>query len=167
VNIQSYIVAFWLVWVLTACASSKNQANSEQFEPWVMQGALACSEAQLVMGNPLWDANTEMPLNKDFDRVEIYRHTDVTYFVVSIGFDHLFPDAPSAHCHIDKEMGNVLWAGFSGGEPGNETFNREKYFSPYVREVNIANLNQSSMDSVTLSLRDALRKMEKMEDTQR
>lgn len=135
--------------IVSACASDEPGHTIEEKEKWIEKGVIACSEAQLEIGNEYWDILTGLPKDPDFDRVNVQFRNNISYFLVHIGFDKIYPGVPSASCHISIASGKVLWAGYSTGE----MMVSERHFEKYELVNNIHELELGPIESREYSIR--------------
>jgi len=143
------IVILTMCCIVNACASSEPGQTIKNRDEWIDKSVIACSEAQMQIGNPIWDTSTGLPKNPDFDKVYVQFLGGVSYFVVQIGFKEVYPGVPSAFCHLSTANGNVLWAGYSAGE----MITTEHKFEEYILVNEIEKLEARPVESLEFSLR--------------
>lgn len=150
---NSIKVALFLIYFATACESSTLKSGNTDIEKWMILGIQQCASAQTDLNNPFWDDKSGLPIEEEFDNVEVVEFPGAVYFAVTIGLNHPYPDSPSVLCHLSIESNELLYAAYQGGDPGNPQLNNQIKFEEYKY---ITDVDDSSIKKWNLSLRDVL-----------
>lgn len=117
--------------LLSSCAFNDAKLSGLNDEAWLVEAVRDCIDAQINIGNPLFDSNTRKPKSKNINYVQVTKIPKVFFYELAIDAKPPYPDAPFASCYIEKSTGFVLRATYQLGEPGVQ--NKEVVFKKYDR----------------------------------